>query len=184
MQIQSIIDRHQPAFAASGCQLSLQRAQQSHWVQVDVNPAMVVGQPGRCWHDAAPRDWLSRGVPRPAVHTPSQRPLQRAWLCVATLSVHVSCLFVCALLQCLQQLQGGPTPLSNRSQDTSRSQAMRGSRPTRRAEGRGGLEVVGMLTLTVAPSTSIEWMGFGSWGQSLVVVHCWSDIATVMCGVE
>lgn len=44
-QVQSIIDRHQPAFAASGCQLSLQRAQQSHWVQVDVNPAMAVGQP-------------------------------------------------------------------------------------------------------------------------------------------
>lgn len=45
-QVQAIIDRHQPAFAAAGCQLSLQRAQQSHWVQIDINPNMAVGQPG------------------------------------------------------------------------------------------------------------------------------------------
>lgn len=46
VQVQALIDRHQPAFAAGGCQLSLQRAQHSHWVQIDVNPHMAVGQPG------------------------------------------------------------------------------------------------------------------------------------------
>jgi hypothetical protein len=50
LQVQALIDRHQPAFAAGGCHLSLQRAQHSHWVQIDVNPNMAVGQPGGASH--------------------------------------------------------------------------------------------------------------------------------------
>jgi hypothetical protein len=51
-QVQAIIDRHAPAFASVGCQLSLQRAQYSHWVQVDIlSPPGVVaaGHPGERW---------------------------------------------------------------------------------------------------------------------------------------
>lgn len=44
-QVQALIDRHQPQFAAAGCHLSLQRAQNSYWVQVDVNQAMAPGHP-------------------------------------------------------------------------------------------------------------------------------------------
>jgi hypothetical protein len=47
LQVQALLDRHQPTFAAGGCQLSLQRAQHSHWVQIDVNPNVAVGQPGK-----------------------------------------------------------------------------------------------------------------------------------------
>lgn len=142
MQVQSIIDRHQPAFAASGSQLSLQRAQQSHWVQVDVNPTMAVGQPGRCWHGAVldwpsciPKTW---GAATCCAHTPCTHhhgdPCSaRGYVCLCCHpSVCICPVCVHALLQCLQQLQG-PTPLSSRSQGTSRSQAMGGSRPTRRA---------------------------------------------------
>jgi hypothetical protein len=46
LQVQSIIARHQPAFAAAGANLSLQRAQQSYWLQIDVTPGPVVGHPG------------------------------------------------------------------------------------------------------------------------------------------
>ncbi|KAF6256745.1 hypothetical protein COO60DRAFT_85532 [Scenedesmus sp. NREL 46B-D3] len=45
-QVQSIIGRHQPSFAAAGANLSLQRAQHSHWLQIDVAPGPVVGHPG------------------------------------------------------------------------------------------------------------------------------------------
>eukprot|EP00878_Enallax_costatus_P004749 GHUV01004999.1.p1 GENE.GHUV01004999.1~~GHUV01004999.1.p1 ORF type:complete len:163 (+),score=50.04 GHUV01004999.1:295-783(+) len=44
-QVQAIIARHQPAFATGGATLSLQRAQRSYWVQIDINPSMAVGQP-------------------------------------------------------------------------------------------------------------------------------------------
>lgn len=45
MQVQSIIDRHRGVFAAAGAELSLQRAQRSWWIQIDVTQAM--GMPGR-----------------------------------------------------------------------------------------------------------------------------------------
>jgi hypothetical protein len=107
MQVKSIIDRHQPAFAASGCQLSLQRAQQSHWVQVDVNPAMAAGQPGGCcWCWETGRVRISRrGVLWFAIaHPMTATTWQRTCTCMATLSVtgllpvHVSCL--CVLRRC------------------------------------------------------------------------------------
>jgi hypothetical protein len=46
LQVQSIIARHQPSFAAAGANLLLQRAQQSYWLQIDVAPGPVVGHPG------------------------------------------------------------------------------------------------------------------------------------------
>jgi hypothetical protein len=54
-QVQALVDRHAPAFAAAGVTLSLQRAQQSYWIQADVHPPMLVtGQPGaRCSEQAA-----------------------------------------------------------------------------------------------------------------------------------
>ncbi|WIA31823.1 hypothetical protein OEZ86_002690 [Tetradesmus obliquus] len=44
-QVQSLIARHQPSFAAAGANLSLQRAQHSYWLQIDVAPGAVVGHP-------------------------------------------------------------------------------------------------------------------------------------------
>lgn len=44
-QVQSLIARHQPSFAAAGANLSLQRAQHSYWLQIDVAPGPVVGHP-------------------------------------------------------------------------------------------------------------------------------------------
>eukprot|EP00882_Tetradesmus_deserticola_P011759 GHRQ01012444.1.p1 GENE.GHRQ01012444.1~~GHRQ01012444.1.p1 ORF type:complete len:167 (+),score=36.57 GHRQ01012444.1:727-1227(+) len=44
-QVQSIIARHQASFAAAGANLSLQRAQHSYWLQIDVAPGPVVGHP-------------------------------------------------------------------------------------------------------------------------------------------
>ncbi|KAF8070981.1 nitric oxide synthase [Scenedesmus sp. PABB004] len=44
-QVDALIARHAPAFAAGGAALSLQRAQRSYWIEVKVNPAMAVGQP-------------------------------------------------------------------------------------------------------------------------------------------
>jgi hypothetical protein len=46
LQVQAIIARHQPSFAAAGANLSLQRAQQSYWLQIDVAQGPVVGHPG------------------------------------------------------------------------------------------------------------------------------------------
>lgn len=45
-EVNQLIARHQAAFSAAGCHLSLQRAQQSYWLQIDVDPSMAVGQPG------------------------------------------------------------------------------------------------------------------------------------------
>lgn len=44
-EVNQLIARHQPAFGSAGCHLSLQRAQQSYWIQIDVDPSMAVGQP-------------------------------------------------------------------------------------------------------------------------------------------
>jgi hypothetical protein len=46
LQVQSIIARHQASFAAAGANLSLQRAQQSYWLQIDVAAGPVVRHPG------------------------------------------------------------------------------------------------------------------------------------------
>jgi hypothetical protein len=45
-EVNQLIARHQAAFGSAGCHLSLQRAQQSYWIQIDVDPSMAVGQPG------------------------------------------------------------------------------------------------------------------------------------------
>lgn len=71
-QIQSIIDRHHPAFAACGCQLSLQRAQQSYWVQIDINPNMAVGQPAAAaQYNAGP---YTQAPPPPEGYPAQQTP--------------------------------------------------------------------------------------------------------------
>eukprot|EP00877_Chromochloris_zofingiensis_P007615 jgi/Chrzof1/3106/Cz12g12070.t1 len=44
-QVEQCIARHQPSFAAGGAHLSLQRAQMSYWVQIDINPQVAVGHP-------------------------------------------------------------------------------------------------------------------------------------------
>lgn len=41
-----MIAQHRAAFAAGGAHLSLQRAQFSYWIQIDIDPSMAVGQPG------------------------------------------------------------------------------------------------------------------------------------------
>jgi len=43
--VQALVSQWQPAFAAGGARLSLQRAQGSYWVQVDTDPSLAVGQP-------------------------------------------------------------------------------------------------------------------------------------------
>jgi hypothetical protein len=54
LQVEGVIAAYQAAFAAGGAHLSLQRAQHSYWIQVDVDPSLAVGKPGgwiwgACW---------------------------------------------------------------------------------------------------------------------------------------
>ncbi|KAI8468034.1 MAG: hypothetical protein J3K34DRAFT_523242 [Monoraphidium minutum] len=44
-QAEALVSEYGAPFAAGGAALSLKRAQHSYWIQIDVNPAMAVGQP-------------------------------------------------------------------------------------------------------------------------------------------
>lgn len=44
-QVEQLLAQYRSDFEAGGAKLSLQRAQQSYWIQIDVNSTMALGQP-------------------------------------------------------------------------------------------------------------------------------------------
>jgi len=75
-QVQAVIAKHAPAFAAGGAALSLKVVHGSYWVQIDINPNVAVGLPAPAAYAQQP-PYPPQSQPQPTYGQPPYPPLQQ-----------------------------------------------------------------------------------------------------------